>query len=434
MTSVLIVGSGAREHALAWKLRQSPEVGAIYVASGNAGTSAIAENVPIGATDVPGLVHLAAERDIDLTVIGPEAPLALGLADALRGEGRRVVGPGAGAARIESSKSFAKELMSRAGVPTAAYRIFDRVEEAKRYVASASYPLVIKADGLAAGKGVVVCLDAETARRIVKEFMVDRIHGTAGARVVIEEALSGPEVSLLALTDGVRVVPLPMAQDHKRLGDGDTGPNTGGMGAYAPVPFLDEAEQDALAARIMGPVVRALAEQGMLYRGVLYAGLMLTERGPQVLEFNCRLGDPEAQVILPLLADDLLPWLEAAADGRLEGRPVVLRGSAAGVVLAAPGYPDHPETGTPIEGLDAVPAGTLVFHAGTVRDHQGQIVTAGGRVLTVVGTGRTLEEALVKAYAAPAAFPGMQRRTDIGHRAIENSADPPKETEHVPSM
>jgi phosphoribosylamine--glycine ligase len=429
MTSVLVVGSGAREHAFAWKLRQSPAVDRIYVAPGNAGTALARsggadprlENVAIAPTDLPRLVRFVAERDIMLTIVGPEAPLALGLADALRAEGRLVVGPGAAAARIESSKSFAKDLMRRTGVPTAPYRVFDRVEDARRYLLRAELPVVVKADGLAAGKGVTVCATREEAQAAIEALMVSGIHGDAGHRIVIEQALSGPEVSLLALVDGKQVVPLPPAQDHKRLGDGDTGPNTGGMGAYAPVPFLDESECSRLTEETMQPVVDELARLGMPYRGILFAGLMLTPDGPHVLEYNCRSGDPETQVVLPLLADDLFPWLVMAAGGRLHGKPQTLRGSAVGVVLAASGYPESPVAGLPIEGLDTAAPGAVIFHAGTALNEAGQVVTTGGRVLTVVGMGKTVAEAAEKAYATPVRFDGMQRRSDIGWQAREVS-------------
>jgi phosphoribosylamine--glycine ligase len=421
MTSVLVVGSGGREHALAWKLGQSPAVDRVYVAPGNAGTARDAENVPVAATDLPGLVRFVAERDILLTVIGPEAPLALGLADALRAQGRLVVGPGAAAARLESSKSFAKDIMRRAGVATAPYRVFDRPEDARRHLQRAAYPLVVKADGLAAGKGVTVCTSRTEAEGAVEALMVAGVHGDAGKRVVIEAALTGPEVSLLALVDGTRMVPLPSAQDHKRLGDSDTGPNTGGMGAYAPVPSIDEEECIRLVAITMQPAIELLAEMDMPYRGILFAGLMLTPEGPRVLEYNCRSGDPETQVVLPLLADDLFPWLVMTAGGKLHGRPQALRGSAVGVVLAAAGYPDTPRTGLPIEGLEALAPGVVAFHAGTALDSSGRIVTAGGRVLTIVGMGRNVDDAAEKAYTAPVHFDGMQYRTDIAWQARQMS-------------
>ena len=418
MKSVLVVGDGAREHALAWKLRRSPQVGSLFIAPGNAGTPLVGENVPITALDVQGLVRFVKERSIDFTVVGPEAPLSLGLADALRAEGKVVFGPGAGAARIESSKSFAKDLMRKIGLPTASHRVFDDLPEAQRYLANAEFPLVIKADGLAAGKGVVVCRDAAEGRQTLAAFMSGRRHGAAGRRLVIEEMLVGVEVSLMALTDGQRCVPLPLSQDHKRLKDCDEGPNTGGMGAYAPAPFLTEIEIDGLVARYMEPVVQFLGSMGCPYRGVLYAGLMLTEDGPKVLEFNCRLGDPEAQALLPLIEDDLYEVFHAAASGSLDFPIRVGSGSAAAVVLASAGYPEHPVVGFPILGLDAPQSEeTLLFHGGTRRDESERIVTSGGRVLSVVGRGRDLEEALRNAYSSPVNFAGMQMRSDIGRAA-----------------
>jgi phosphoribosylamine---glycine ligase len=417
MTRVLIVGSGGREHALAWKLRQSPGVSELLVAPGNPGTESIARNVPVSATDIAGLVDLVEERDIELTVVGPEAPLALGLADALRAHGRRVVGPNAAAARIESSKSFAKDLMLRAGVPTARYAIFDDMTDALQHAEQSAYPLVIKADGLTAGKGVTICRDAVEAQVTILEMMAHHRFDAAGRRIVIEQYLEGPEVSLIVFVDGERAIPLPAAQDHKRLGDGDTGPNTGGMGAYAPVPFVTPADLDALTALTVQPIVDALAAAGTPYRGILFAGLILTETGPYVLEYNCRFGDPEAQAILPLLEGDLLPWLEAMAVGRLEGPVQVSTGTAVGVVLASEGYPEHPLVGRPVEALDNLPPGVLAFHAGTVRDEHGRIITAGGRVLTVVGTGTSVDRAAERAYSAPIRFAGMQRRSDIGWQA-----------------
>ncbi len=413
MTRVLIVGSGAREHALTWKLQQSPEVTELYVAPGNPGTESLARNIPVSATDVSALVRLVEEHDIELTVVGPEAPLALGLADALRARGRRVVGPNAAAARIESSKSFAKDLMRRAGVPTARYAIFDDLAGALQHAAQAVYPLVIKADGLTAGKGVTICQDMIEAQVTILEMMAHNRFDGAGRRVVIEQYLEGPEVSLIAFVDGERAVPLPAAQDHKRLGDGDTGPNTGGMGAYSPVPFVSTADLDMLTRLTVQPVVDALAAAGTPFRGILFAGLILTETGPHVLEYNCRFGDPEAQVILPRLEGDLLPWLEAMAVGRLEGPVPVSDRTAIGVVLASEGYPEHPLLGRPINGLDRLPAGVLAFHAGTGRDEYERIVTAGGRVLTVVGIGTSVDRAAERAYSAPIRFTGMQRRSDI---------------------
>lgn len=417
---LLIVGSGGREHALAWKARQSPEIDRLFVAPGNSGTGSIAENVPVAATDIPQLVSLVEEREIDLTIVGPEAPLALGLADALLARGRAVFGPTAAAARIEASKAFGKEVLTRAGVPTASYAVFERADAAMAYLARAVYPLVVKADSLAAGKGVTVCAGIDVARTAVRRLMVERVLGPAGDRVLIEEALHGPEVSLLALVDGDTVVPLPLARDHKRLGNGDTGPNTGGMGAFAPVAGIDEDERNRLVDTILRPVTAALHAMGIPYRGVLYAGLMLTPDGPRVLEFNCRLGDPEAQVILPLLAGDLLPWLDAVARGDLRHAPVTmpLTGeSAVGVTLAAPGYPDAPRPGAVVDGLDQVPDDVLVFHAATATTATGSVVTTGGRVATVVGRGATLAQARQRAYSTPIRFPDLQMRSDIAQAA-----------------
>ncbi len=425
MISVLVVGSGAREHALAWKIAQSPLVARLYVAPGNPGTAQVATNIALAATDIDGICRFCTARRISLVVIGPEAPLALGLADALRRQGQRVVGPDAAAAQIESSKSFAKDLMSRAGVPTAQYAVFDELAAALDYADTAVYPLVVKADGLAAGKGVVMCQAPAEARDALQMMMVDGIFGESGRRVVIEEMLCGSEVSLMALVDGEHAVPLPLAQDHKRLGNGDTGPNTGGMGAYAPVPFVGDAERDALVRLTIQPVVRALAQSDTPYRGVLFAGLMLTSAGPRVLEYNCRLGDPETQVILPLIDGDLVPWLEAVADGALTGHIPVRPASTVGVVLAAPGYPEQPKVGAPITGLDALSDDILIFHAGTSLDAAGRVVTAGGRVITAVGIAPSLAEAAERAYAIPVAFDGVQRRGDIGWQAPPPPAPPP---------
>lgn len=415
MTSsrVLIIGSGAREHALAWKLAQSPAVPTLYVAPGNAGTAAIALNVPLDPLNLEAVVEFANAAGIDLTVIGPEAPLAAGLADALRASGRRVVGPSAAAARIESSKAFAKDVMHRAGVLTAPCEVFRDLPAALAHLGSARYPVVVKLDGLAAGKGVEICADRVTARAAVTRMLSGNGPET---QVLIEQHLAGREVSLLALVDGRRALPLPIAQDHKRLCNGDTGPNTGGMGAYAPVPDIDDDERDRLMRRTVEPVVRTMAEMGTPFQGVLFAGLMLTDDGPYVLEYNCRFGDPEAQVILPLLQGDLLSWLDAVADGNLPDYPPAYTGCAVGVVLAAAGYPGKPEGGMVIRNLDVPAPGVELFHAGTNRSDD-SVVTAGGRVLTVVGTGPTVDIAADRAYASPVKFPGMQCRDDIAWRA-----------------
>lgn len=422
---ILVVGGGGREHALVWKLGQSPDVETILVAPGNAGTSKLAENIPIRANDIRALTDLVETRDIDLTVIGPEGPLALGLTDLLHAHNRAVFGPDAASAQLEASKAFAKRVMDAAGVPTAPYMTFNRVVDARAHLVRARYPLVIKADALAAGKGVTICQSKRDGLETLEMFMVERVHGSAGDHVVIEDALEGPEVSLLALVDGDAIVPLPVAQDHKRLRNANQGPNTGGMGAYAPVPFLDSDERARLIDLVMRPVVELMARSGAPYRGVLYAGLMLTGDGPYVLEFNCRFGDPEAQVILPLLDDDLVPWLTAVARGNLKQMPPAMqisRKSAVGVVLAAPGYPAAPRVGSRIAGIPGDEDDIHVFHSGTAIDTSGHVVTAGGRVLTLVGIGDTLEQARQRVHSAPIDFPDMQFRVDIPQRAPSHRA------------
>ncbi|HET7035024.1 MAG TPA: phosphoribosylamine--glycine ligase [Thermomicrobiaceae bacterium] len=413
---LLIVGGGAREHALAWKLAQSPEVDELLVAPGNAGTAAIARNLPIAATDIDALVEVAGRERVGLTVVGPEEPLARGLADRLRARGLLVFGPDAAAARIESSKSWAKDVMRAAGVPTAAAREFSALEPALDWVADAPLPLVVKANGLAAGKGVVVAATRGEAERAVRAMLAERSFGEAGSEILIEECLSGPEVSVLALTDGETIYPLVPATDYKRAGAGDTGPNTGGMGAFAPVPAVTPELAACIRAEILEPTLSELRERGIAYRGVLYAGLMLTESGPRVIEFNCRFGDPETEVVLPLLADDLLPLLLAAAEGRLADVPPPRRhdGACVGVVLASAGYPGSYTTGCPISGLDDLPQGVLAFHAGTAW-LDGRIVTSGGRVLTLVARGTNLAEARQCVYEgiARVSYTGKQFRPDI---------------------
>lgn len=411
---VLLVGSGGREHALAWKLAQSPLLTRLLIAPGNPGAAAHGQTVPVAAESVPLLIDIARREQVGLVVVGPEAPLALGLADACLAAGIPVFGPTQAAAQIESSKAFAKQLMLAAGVPTAEAQIFDDPAAARAFVQRSGAAWVVKADGLASGKGVIVADTPEETLAAIEQLG----QSGAGQRLLLEERLSGPEVSVIALCDGQRLLPLPPARDHKRLGDGDTGPNTGGMGAYAPAG-LDSPTYDAVVGQMMLPVVRALAARGTPFCGALYAGVILTERGPRILEFNARFGDPETQVILPLLRGDLLAAMLACAEGRLA--PDLLSwgdGAAACVVLAAGGYPEAPRRGDPISGLESVEEPqTLVFHAGTVWD-EGRIVTAGGRVLGVTGLGRTRAEALERAYAAieVLSFPGMQFRRDIGRR------------------
>lgn len=410
--NVLLVGSGSREHALAWKLAQSPLLGQLFIAPGNPGTAQLGHNVPVDAEAIPLLVDVARRQRVGLVVVGPEAPLAAGLADACTAAGIPVFGPSTAAARIESSKVFAKQLMARAGIPTAAAHTFGDPAEAIAFVRASRAPWVVKADGLAAGKGVVVAEDVDATIAAIERLMAT----SAGRRIVLEQRLSGPEVSVLALCDGTTLLPLPPARDHKRLLDGDAGPNTGGMGAYAPVD-LDAETFEQIVERLMRPAVRALAEAGTPFRGALYAGVILTEDGPQILEFNARFGDPEAQVILPLIEGDLLAALLACAEGRLQ--PDMLgwgSGAAACVVLAAAGYPDAPRRGDPITGIEALDEpGVLLFHAGTAWQ-DGELVTNGGRVLGVTGLGRTLPAALARAYAAveQIRFDGMQYRRDIG--------------------
>ncbi|WP_324669296.1 phosphoribosylamine--glycine ligase [Geochorda subterranea] len=430
--SALVIGSGGREHALAWALERSGRFGRVYVAPGNAGTP---DRVPVDLVE-PGaaraLVDFARDRGVGLVVVGPEAPLAAGLADRLREAGLHVAGPSRGAARIESSKAFAKQLMERAGVPTAPFRLFADPQRALAYVRRLEEPVVIKADGLAGGKGVVVCDSPRLAAEAVEALMVRRVLGDAGRVVVVERRLTGRELSVMVVTDGERCVALPPARDYKRLLDGDRGPNTGGMGSVAPVDVEAEAglSLEAILERIVHPTLRALAAGGTPFRGVLYAGLMLTEQGPAVLEFNCRPGDPETQAQLPLvdpsrLADALMaaagvPGYGLPDDPRWLWRPSGpterAPGHAVCVVLASAGYPERPRTGDVIEQGLRDDETTLVFHAATRLGPDGRLETAGGRVLDVVGLGRDREEARQRAYAAAAAirFEGMQCRTDIG--------------------
>ena len=413
---VLVLGSGGREHALAWKLAQSPELDALICAPGNPGTAALAENRPVVPDRPESVVTLAREARVDLVVVGPEGPLVAGVADAVRAAGIAVFGPDAAAARLEGSKAFAKEVMIASGVRTAAGRAFTSVPEAEAW-ARARGSVVVKADGLAAGKGVIVARGADEAVAAVRSLAGI---GEAGRTLVLEEVLDGEEVSVIALCDGARYVLLPPAQDHKRLLDGDQGPNTGGLGAYCPAPVLDAAALQRVGEEVIAPVLRTMAGRGTPFRGALYAGLMVTRTGPAVLEFNARFGDPEVQVLAMSLGEDLLPWLDACARGTLSSRPLsVLPGASVGVVLASAGYPAAPVIGTPITGTDRIGGSCQVFHAGTaLRD--GALVTAGGRVLTVCARGPTLAEARANAYGAVSriSFEGMQYRRDIGARGL----------------
>jgi phosphoribosylamine--glycine ligase len=420
---VLVVGGGGREHALAWKISQSSLVEKVYCAPGNPGTARHAENVPIGAEDVDALTAWAVDGAIDFVVVGPEAPLVLGLADRVAAAGIAVFGPSAAGARLEGSKAFAKEIMAAAGVPTAGHGTFDALAPALAHAAVAGGRVVVKADGLAAGKGVVVCGDMAEAEQALRSILVDRIHGAAGAQVVVEERLEGPEASIIALVDGERVLVLPAAQDHKRILDGDRGPNTGGMGAFSPTPHVDAALVADVERTVFLPVVREMARRGTPFRGALYAGLMLTPAGPRVLEFNARFGDPETQPILMRIAGDLVPALLAAARGDLSGvRLEVDPQAAVGVVLAAEGYPGRVTTGDAIEGADGpFPPGVQVFQAGTRRGPDGRLLTSGGRVLTVCALGPDRAGAAARAYEAVQGiqFRGAQYRRDIGRSGPE---------------
>jgi phosphoribosylamine--glycine ligase len=425
---VLVVGGGAREHALAWKLRTERSVAEVICAPGNAGIVQVARTVPIDPGDPVALSDFAAEERIDLTIVGPELPLDRGIADLFASRKQRIFGPSKAAAQLECSKVFAKAFMARHGIPTARYRTCDDAAAAYAVVASGElgFPIVVKADGLAAGKGVVVAPDRESADLAIRAAMEERHFGDAGARLVLEECLNGPEVSFFAICDGRCAAALISAQDHKRIYDGDEGPNTGGMGAFAPSPLVDERMRAEIMRDIIDPVVAGLRAEGMEYRGFLYAGLMLTCDGPRVIEFNVRFGDPEAQVVIPMIDGDLAPRLAAAADGALDPTPIAFRPNPhVGVVLAARGYPGPVTGGAPIDGLEAAArvAGVLVFHAGTARGHDA-VVTAGGRVLTVVGSGPTYEAAIAKAYAGVShiSFDGMQYRRDIGQKALTTAS------------
>jgi phosphoribosylamine--glycine ligase len=420
---VLVIGGGGREHALAWKVAQSPRVSAVFVAPGNPGTAAEPKtsNVDVAADDVADLVRFAADQRIDLTIVGPEAPLVLGVRDAFDAAGLRCYGPSRLAARLEGSKAYTKHFLARHGIPTAAYATFTRATFDADWVRRQRAPLVVKADGLAAGKGVVICESVNDAIAAAQDMFAGRF-GKAGDTVVVEEFLLGEEASFIALVDGRHVLPLATSQDHKRLGDGDTGPNTGGMGAYSPAPVVTAAVHERAMREVMWPTVRALAAEGTPYVGFLYAGLMITDDGvPQVLEFNCRFGDPETQPILSRMRSDLTQLCDAALDGRLENESVDWDPRAAvGVVLAAAGYPESVRKGDRIEGLDAAAAlPGKVFHAGTAQSGP-SIVTAGGRVLCAVGLGDGVLAAQQQAYELVRAvhWPGMQYRSDIGYRAI----------------
>jgi phosphoribosylamine--glycine ligase len=419
---ILVVGSGGREHALAWKLAQSPRRPALFCAPGNAGIAAIATPLGIEAEEIEGLLVWAKQNRPDLVVVGPEAPLCAGLADRLQAEGMRVFGPSRAAARLEGSKIFAKELMQAAGVPTAEARSFDQAPEARDFVRRRGAPVVVKADGLAAGKGVFVCTTVAEAEQAIEETLVAETFGAAGRRILVEACLAGEEASLLALVDGRTVVMLSSSQDHKRIYDDDRGPNTGGMGAYSPAPVITEDLWPVIRETVFDRTLNELRRRGITYRGVLYAGLMITAEGPKVLEFNCRFGDPETQAILPRMDADLAEVLTACADGVLQPGMVRWRDDACVcVVMASGGYPGAYTKGKAIAGLDQAARleGVAVFHAGT-RRQGGQVVTAGGRVLGVTALGSDLTAAVRRAYAAVSVirFEQSHYRTDIARRAL----------------
>ncbi len=419
---VLVVGSGGREHTLVWKIAQSSLVDQIYAAPGNAGISEQAECMDISQTDIKGLLSFAKKTEIDLTVVGPEAPLAAGIVDVFNSEGLTVFGPTATAAEIESSKAFAKDLMHKYGVPTADYRSFTSYEDALRYVRETGAPIVIKADGLAAGKGSIVAMTEEEAVDALDRIIRKREFGDSGNKVVVEEFMEGEEASVLALTDGSCVIPLAPAQDHKRIFDGDRGPNTGGMGAYAPAPVMTSEIMGKVVDEVLIPTLRGLRSEGRPYKGVLYAGLMFTSDGPKVVEFNCRFGDPESQVVLPLIESDLVDLIMATIEGNLSGMKLEEKdATAVCVVMASKGYPGKYVKGLEITGLDSVKKlpDVMVFHAGTAFDGD-SIVTNGGRVLGVTALGSDIKEAVSNVYSGVNMinFEGAYCRKDIAYRAL----------------
>lgn len=418
---VLVVGSGGREHALCWKIAQRPDT-EIYVAPGNIGMVDVATLVNIKVDDIAGLVDFAKAEGIDLTVVGPELPLTLGIVDAFQEAGLACFGPNKAAAKLEGSKAFSKELMKKYGIPTSAFDTFTDVEKAKAFVDEIGVPCVVKADGLAAGKGVIICMTREEADKAIEDMLTDHAFGDASATIVIEEYMVGPEVSVLAFADGKTVLPMVSAQDHKRIFDGDKGPNTGGMGAYSPAPVYTEALSAEVNKTIIEPTIAAMAAEGTPFTGILYTGLMLTEKGPRVLEYNVRFGDPETQPIMVRMKSDIVELFQACVDGKLDEATLEWHDEAAVcVIMASGGYPASSEKGVPIHGLDDIAAEeAIVFHSGTA-EKDGEIVTNGGRVLGVTAKDATIKGAIDKAYAAVEKinFDHMQFRRDIGARALQ---------------
>ncbi len=421
---VLILGSGGREHALAWKIAQSPLLTKLYAAPGNAGISQIAECVSIKADDIPALKDFVKKENIDLTVVGPEAPLVAGIVDEFQKEGLKIFGPSKAASQLEGSKAFAKVQMSKFGIPTADYEVFGHINEAKQYCIETEMPVVIKADGLAQGKGVMICDSSQEAVAALTRIMTENAFGDSGKKVVIEKKLEGEEVSILAFSDGEKVIPLATSQDHKRAYDYDRGPNTGGMGAYSPCPFVSEDKFTEIIETAIRPMIKGMASEGTPYRGLLYAGIMLTKEGPMVLEYNCRFGDPETQAVLPRLKSDLLPILTQIAEGKLQNQTVEWHDKACiTVVIASGGYPGFYHTGFSITGIESLSRfnDVMVFHAGTAFNDKKQVTSAGGRVLTVTALGDNLRGAYDRAYGVigKIQFEGSFYRHDIGRRAME---------------
>lgn len=421
---VLIIGSGGREHALAWKISQSPCLTRLYAAPGNAGIAKLAECHSMESTDIQALLQFVECKKIDLTIVGPEAPLVGGIVDQFQQKGHKIFGPSQAASMLEGSKAFAKEHMTKFGVPTAEYEVFSNINEAKHYVIETELPIVIKADGLAQGKGVMICESSQEAVSTLTQMMAEGVFGAAGNKVVIEKMLQGEELSILALSDGEKIVPLATSQDHKRAYDNDRGPNTGGMGAYSPCPFVSDEKIRDIVDLSIRPMIEGMAKEGTPYRGLLYAGIMMTKNGPCVLEYNCRFGDPEAQAVLPRMKSDLLPILMEIAEGKLRTESIEWHDKAClAIVIASGGYPGFYHKGFTIQGLEATARqeDVFVFHAGTALNDKSEFVTAGGRVLAVAALGETLRAAHDRAYstAQQIRFEGAFYRKDIGRGALE---------------
>lgn len=421
--NILIIGSGGREHALGWKIKQSPKVDKIYFAPGNPGTKQIGENIPIGVTEIKKLVKFAKNKRIDLTVVGPETPLVLGVCDLFRKEKLKIIGPSKCASQIESSKIFAKEIMKKYKIPTARYYSFNNFDQARKHLEKTKYPVVIKADGLCLGKGVAVCKNKQKAEIFLKQLIVDKIFGKSGEKIIVEECLYGQEISFMLITDGKSFISFLPSQDHKRLNDNNQGPNTGGMGAYTPVPFLDKKLIKQIEKEIVVPTIKGMSKEGCLYQGILYPGLILTKEGPKVLEYNCRFGDPETQPLMMQLESDLVEIFLAQQKKQLKNKELVLKkGFSVGVTLASKGYPGDYKKGDQIFGLDQIKDEEVqIFQAGT-KELDKKIVTNGGRVLTVTSHGKSLQETIKKTYQQIGKkgihFKGMQYRRDIGKNGL----------------